>query len=71
MLSTPNLSVTKRLRARMEMGASISPRRQTDSQGAAQMRPQIEASGFGRRATAYASRNRPCAISVTYFPASV
>ena len=52
MLSTPNRSVTKRFRARMEIGASSSPRRQTVSQGAAQIRPQIEASGFGRRATA-------------------
>ena len=52
MLSTPKRSVTKRLRARIEMGASISPRRQTDSHGAAQMRPQMDASGFGRRATA-------------------
>ena len=52
MLSTPNLSVTKRFRARIAIGASSSPRRQTVSQGAAQIRPQIEASGFGRRATA-------------------
>ena len=52
MLSTPKRSVTKRFRARMAIGASISPRRQTASQGAAQMRPQIDASGFGRRATA-------------------
>ncbi len=36
----------------MAMGASSSPRRHTVSQGAAQIRPQMEASGFGRRATA-------------------
>ncbi len=52
MLSTPKRSVTKRLSARMEIGASFSPRRQAVSHGAAQMRPQIEASGLGRRATA-------------------
>jgi hypothetical protein len=52
MLSTPKRSVTKRLSARMEIGASSSPRRHTASQGAAQIRPQIEASGLGRRATA-------------------
>ena len=52
MLSTPNRSVTNRLSARIEIGASISPRRQAGSQGAAQIRPQIDASGFGRRATA-------------------
>ena len=52
MLSTPNLSVTNRFNARMAMGASISPRRQTVSHGAAQIRPQIDASGLGRRATA-------------------
>ena len=33
----------------MEIGASSSPRRHTFSQGAAQIRPQIEASGLGRR----------------------
>src|SRR5215470_7387549 len=71
MLSTPNFSVTKRFNARIAIGASISPRRQTPSQGAAQIRPQIEARGFGRRATAYASRYLPSAISVTYLPASV
>ena len=49
-LSTPNRSVTKRLRARMATGASTVPRRQADSHGAAQTRPQIEANGLGPRA---------------------
>jgi hypothetical protein len=49
--STPYLSVTNRLSARIEIGASIEPRRQASSQGAAQTRPQTEAKGFGARAT--------------------
>ncbi len=34
----------------MAMGASIFPRRQLASQGAPQIRPQMEASGLGARA---------------------
>ena len=34
------------------MGSSIEPRRHFVSQGWAQMRPQMEASGLGARATA-------------------
>ena len=52
MLSTPNRSVTNRLRARIEIGASSSPRRQTLSHGAAQIRPQMDAKGLGFLATA-------------------
>ncbi len=49
--STPYFSVTNRFRARIEIGASIEPRRQASSQGAAQTRPQTDAKGFGARAT--------------------
>ena len=49
--STPYFSVTKRFSARIEIGASIAPRRQASSHGAAQTRPQTEANGFGARAT--------------------
>ena len=49
--STPKRSVTVRFSARMAMGASMAPRRQASSQGAAQTRPQTEANGFGARAT--------------------
>ncbi len=51
-LSTPWRSVTVRFSARMEIGSSIWPRRHFVSHGWAQMRPQIEASGFGARAIA-------------------
>ncbi len=46
--STPYFSVTKRFRARIAIGASMAPRRQASSQGAAQTRPQTEANGIGR-----------------------
>ena len=39
----------------MEIGASMAPRRQASSHGAAQTRPQTEANGFGARATRKAS----------------
>ena len=39
------------LEPRMEMGASMLPRRHASSQGAAQTRPQTEANGLGARAT--------------------
>ena len=65
MLSTPNRSQTNRFSARIAIGSSSFPRRQAVSQGAAQTRPQIEANGFGRRATWYASRNRPSSMSPT------
>jgi len=69
--STPYCSVTTRLRARIEIGASIAPRRQASSQGAAQTRPQMDAKGLGDRATRKASLSRPSAMSWTYRPASV
>ena len=71
MLSTPNRSVANRLSARIAIGSSIVPRRQEVSHGAAQTRPQIDANGFGLRATWYASRYRPSSINPTYRPASV
>jgi hypothetical protein len=37
--STPYFSVTKRFSARIAIGASIDPRRQASSQGAAHTRP--------------------------------
>ena len=46
----PYCSVTKRFRALMAMGESISPRRHASSQGAAHTRPQTEANGLGSRA---------------------
>ena len=49
--SVPCRSVRKRLSARIAMGRSISPRRQAVSQGCAQTRPQMLASGLGSRAT--------------------
>ena len=55
----------------MEMGASMAPRRQASSQGAAHTRPQTEAKGLGARATRKASSSRPSAMSCTYRPASV
>src|SRR5208283_4095166 len=69
--SGPCRSVRKRLRARIAMGRSISPRRQAVSQGWAQTRPQMLASGLGLRAYLYASSNRPSAIRATYRPALV
>jgi hypothetical protein len=53
--SGPKRSVTKRLSGRIATGASIDPRRHASSHGAPQVRPQIDAIGFGDRATAYAS----------------
>jgi hypothetical protein len=50
-LSTPYRSQANLLRALMAIGLSILPRRQAVSQGAAQMRPQMEAKGFGSLAT--------------------
>ena len=69
--STPYCSVTKRFRARIEIGASIAPRRHASSHGAAHTRPQTDANGFGARATRKASSSRPSAMSWTYRPASV
>src|SRR5208282_4527891 len=69
--SGPCRSVRKRLSARIAMGRSISPRRQAVSQGCAQTRPQILASGLGSRANLYASSNRPSEMSATYRPALV
>jgi len=63
--STPYASVTNRLSARIEIGASITPRRQASSQGAAQTRPQTDANGLGERATRKASSFLPSAISWT------
>ena len=37
----------------MEIGWSMTPRRQFDSQGCAQIRPQTDARGLGARAMAY------------------
>ena len=48
--STPCRSVSVRLSARIEIGWSMMPRRHFVSQGCAQMRPQMEARGFGARA---------------------
>ena len=48
--SAPNLSVTKRFKARMETGLSIAALRQDSSQGAWHIRPQMDANGFGPRA---------------------
>jgi hypothetical protein len=47
-LSTPERSVTNRLRARMEIGASMAPRRQAASQGWAQILPHTDAKGCQR-----------------------
>ena len=49
-LRARSCSVRKRFSARIEMGLSISPRRHAVSQGCAQTRPQMLASGFGSRA---------------------
>ena len=49
--SGPYCSVRKRFSARIEMGLSISPRRQAVSQGCAQTRPQMLARGLGSRAS--------------------
>ena len=48
----PKRSVTKRFSGRIATGESILPRRQASSHGAPQVRPQIDAIGFGERATA-------------------
>ncbi len=48
--SGPYCSVTNRLRARMAIGVSISPRRHASSHGAAHTRPHTEAKGLGSRA---------------------
>jgi hypothetical protein len=53
------------LTARIETGVSTLPRRHARSQGAPQMRPQIDTKGFVARAMAYASRSRPSATAVT------
>ena len=69
--STPYCSVRCLFSARMAIGASMAPRRQTSSHGAAQTRPHTDAKGFGARATRYASSRRPSASNCTYRPASV
>ncbi len=71
LLSAPNFSVRNRLSGRIATGSSIFPRRHASSHGAAHTRPHTDANGFGPRATRKASRSFPCAISVTYAPASV
>jgi hypothetical protein len=49
----------------MAMGWSMSPRRHTASQGAAQTRPQIDGNGFGMREMRYASSSSPAAMAET------
>ena len=49
-LSTPKRSLTNRLRARIETGASTLPRRHAASHGAAHTRPQMDGNGFCSRA---------------------
>jgi hypothetical protein len=53
------------LSARIEIGASMLPRRHASSHGAAHTRPHTEAKGFGARATRNASSSRRSAISCT------
>ena len=52
-------STAKRLRPRMAMGSSRTPRRQRASQGAVQIQPHTDGNGLTSAATAYASAYRP------------